>query len=225
MSRRVTASAPRRTNRLSDSSATNDYRRHTRLVVLAPVVVVAAASFAFIWRPATQSAVSSERTMTDLSAQLSSAQQRLAVTKQVAATGATPTQTQLAQARAAVPEQLQLGEFLVALGDIMSAAGVTAPSTSPRPTDLAMANEAVIDLSISGAVAQVLDAINKITSMDRVVIIDELSITRTNDQATATLVVRIFSSGSLPPGSSAALPPTDAASISSVDATAVPASG
>jgi Tfp pilus assembly protein PilO len=225
MSRQVAASAPRRTNRSSDSSAANDYRRHNRLVVLAPIVVVAAASYAFIWRPATQSAASTELTMTDLTAQLSSAQQRLAVTKQVAATGAAPTQTQLAQARAAVPEQLQLGEFLVALGDMMSAAGVTAPSTSPRPTDLAMANEAIIDLSISGAVAQVLDAINKITTMDRVVIIDELSITRTNDQATATLVVRIFSSGSTPPGSAAPLQPTNAAAVNSVDATGTLAGG
>lgn len=126
--------------------------------------------------------------------------------------------------RAAIPDQPQLAEFILDTNTAANQAGIdflsvapTPPGAPPPGAPLGTPASINIGLSITGGYFQVLDFMNRLDAMPRVVVIDTVSLTG-NPVMTVSISARMFVSG-LPPE---ALTPATTVPTSS---TTVPAGG
>jgi type IV pilus assembly protein PilO len=79
--------------------------------------------------------------------------------------------------RAAIPPTPDLGEFILQANEIASASGIDWLSVSPSPPVASGANSTIaLSIQIDGGFFQVLDYLNRMEDMDRLVIVDGVSV-------------------------------------------------
>ncbi len=107
--------------------------------------------------------------------------------------------------RAAVPQDADLASFIDQANELGTEAGITWVSVSPtEPTAGGVAGEIPLNMQVTGGYFQVLDYLNKLENMPRLVIVDQVALTATASaegasaaapQLSATLTARMFSQG------------------------------
>jgi Tfp pilus assembly protein PilO len=79
--------------------------------------------------------------------------------------------------RAAIPPTPDLGEFILQANEIASASGIDWLSISPSPPVASGANSTIaLSIQVDGGFFQVLDYLNRMEDLDRLVIVDGVSI-------------------------------------------------
>jgi Tfp pilus assembly protein PilO len=79
--------------------------------------------------------------------------------------------------RAAIPPTPDLGEFILQANEIASASGIEWLSISPSPPTASGANSTIaLSIQVNGGFFQVLDYLNRMEDLERLVIIDGVSI-------------------------------------------------
>ena len=119
--------------------------------------------------------------------------------------------SQIEALRVAVPDQPNLGLFILDLNEAADRAGIDFLSVTPSPPsagDGPQAPSAInLAISITGGYFQVLDFVNRLTDLPRIVVIDNLSLTGGEGPAlTVTISGRTFTSAA----GGAAVPTTGA---------------
>lgn len=103
--------------------------------------------------------------------------------------------------RNAVPEDAQLASFIQQANQIATATGVKWASVSPtEPAPTGTSGTIALSISVSGDYYQVLDYINQLEGMPRLVVVDQISLTSATDvngaaTVTASLTGRMFTQG------------------------------
>lgn len=142
-----------------------------------------------------------------LEAELRSRLQRLQEQKRNEAA----TRSQIEILRVAIPDQPNLAQFILDANDAATRSGIdflsVAPTPPTPPSNAAGATNAPADirlgLNITGGYFQVIDFVNRLNELPRLVVIDNLSVSASGDGAlSVTIQARMFVS-SVPAGSSA----------------------
>ena len=106
----------------------------------------------------------------------------------------------LEQLRVAVPEQPNLAQFILDANDAAERSGIDFISVSPSPPAAGESGPSVIrtSINITGGYFQVLDFLNRLGSMPRIVIVDTVGISPAGAQGdlTVTLAARMFTTAS-----------------------------
>lgn len=110
--------------------------------------------------------------------------------------------------RNAVPDQPELASFIEQANQLGTDTGVTWVSVSPsEPSAGTAAGTVTVALEVTGGYYQVLDYLNRLESIPRLVVVDQVSLTATTEsdaggaavggppQLTASLTARMFDSG------------------------------
>lgn len=86
--------------------------------------------------------------------------------------------------RTAVPDDPKLAEFILEANDAASAAGVDFLSINPTPPapslDPAAPSDVMLSLTVDGGYFQVIDYLNRLSDLNRVVVVDTLGLTPTS---------------------------------------------
>lgn len=97
--------------------------------------------------------------------------------------------------RVAVPDAPDLAQFLLDADTASTAAGVDFISISPTPpaasTTAGVPSEIALSISVEGGYFQVLDFLNRLSSMPRIVVVDTLGLTASGEGSDAVLTVAI----------------------------------
>jgi Tfp pilus assembly protein PilO len=127
------------------------------------------------------------------------------------------TEARLNELRKAVPAQPELGTFIDSANALGDATGVRWVSVSPAPpTDATTAGTIQFTMVVEGGYFQVLDYLNRVETMDRLVVVDGITVTEGGTEGaeaagppslTATLTARMFSQASAPAGAGATTTP------------------
>jgi len=103
--------------------------------------------------------------------------------------------SQVEELRGAVPDTPNLAQFILDLDDIAIRSGVTLASISPAPPieGEAPGDPATISVSLTtdGGYFQVLDFLNRLAAMDRVMVVDTLSLAAQTEGSTVRLAANI----------------------------------
>lgn len=93
------------------------------------------------------------------------------------AKNATQQQAQLRKFDQAIPQQADLGEFIIQLNDIATSAGTKFLSVSPSPPAASGTSSTIaLSISIQGSFFQVKNYLTQLESLERLVIVDGLNI-------------------------------------------------
>ena len=97
--------------------------------------------------------------------------------------------------RVAVPDSPDLAQFLLDADTASTAAGVDFISISPTPPAASptagLPSEIALSISVEGGYFQVLDFLNRLSSMPRIVVVDTLGLTAAGEGGDASLTVAI----------------------------------
>ena len=110
-------------------------------------------------------------------------------------------QAELDRLSNAVPEDAHLASFIQQANQIATATGVKWASVAPtEPAPTGSAGTIALTISVSGDYYQVLDYINQLENMPRLVVVDQISLTSATDvngaaTVSAALTGRIFTQG------------------------------
>ncbi|HET7651876.1 MAG TPA: type 4a pilus biogenesis protein PilO [Acidimicrobiales bacterium] len=128
--------------------------------------------------------------------------------------------SQIEALRVAVPDQPNLAQFILDANDAANKAGIDFLSVTPSPPATAAAGggtaagaPAAINLamSITGGYFQVLDFVNRLTDLPRIVVIDNLSLAAgDSSNMTVSITARMFTTSAAPvaPSTTVAAAPT-----------------
>lgn len=131
-----------------------------------------------LWKPQQNSisdAKDRRQTAEDQAAQLRVTLSRLEELRR----GAALTQSRIEQLRVAVPEQPNLAQLILDVNDAANRAGIEFMSITPSPPTAAAAGGASainLSLSLTGGYFQVIDFVNRLTALPRVIVIDTISL-------------------------------------------------
>ena len=186
--------------------------RRPMLVAVAAALVVLLLWYLLLWRPTSakvakerDKAVAAERTRDDLRDRIKNlrSSRRLEPLKL----------SQLATLKVAVPDDPNLAQFILDANDAATKSGVDFLSISPTPpgaaggatTGTTVAGGAAgpvsikLAISITGGYFQVIDFLNRLNGLPRIVVIDSLSLSSsTSGQLTAAISARMFVGSAAP---------------------------
>jgi len=186
--------------------------------VLIPVgvgVVVVVLWFVALWSPQS-SALSDARKRKDTATQQGATLRDQLARLQQAVRDQPLKQSQLETLRVAIPDQPNLAEFILDANDAANKSGIDFLSISPTPpsgqsqrstattTPGAAAGAAPIpitmSITISGGYFQVLDFINRLNRLPRIVVVDSLNISTSGDASTlqVSISARMFTTSPTP---------------------------
>lgn len=124
--------------------------------------------------------------------------------------------SQIEALRVAVPDQPNLAQFILDANDAANKAGIDFLSVTPSPPAAAAAGggtaagaPAAVNLamSITGGYFQVLDFVNRLTDLPRIVVIDNLSLTAGDgSNMTVSITARMFTTSAAPVAPSTTVP-------------------
>jgi len=203
-------------------------RRQTVLVTAGATLGVVLLWYLFFWAPrghglssAKKQARAAEAKQAELQNQLTALQglqQRSAITR-----------AKLEQVRIAIPDQPALAEFILDANAAATKAGIDFLSISPQPpttaavagsTPVAGASTINMTINASGGYFQVLDWVNRLDLLPRIVVIDQFSLAAGQSSATLTvgLTARMFTtatsiSSAVPPPSTTPTAPAATSTI------------
>lgn len=159
-------------------------------------VVVLLAWFVFLWRPqsaALDTAAEREATAANTNAELELRVQRL----RAAQADAPALRARVAALQVAVPEDPELAEFILAADTAATESGVDLLTISPTPPapslDPALPSSVNLAITVDGGYFQVLDYLNRLSVMDRLVVIDTLNLAATSAEPGFTDISVSFS--------------------------------
>jgi type IV pilus assembly protein PilO len=125
--------------------------------------------------------------------------------------------SQIEALRVAVPDQPNLAQFILDANDAANKAGIDFLSVTPSPPATAAAGAgtaagapAAINLamSITGGYFQVLDFVNRLTDLPRIVVIDNLSLAAGDgSNMTVSITARMFTTSAAPVAAPTTVPP------------------
>lgn len=163
-------------------------------------VLVAGLWYVALWKP--QSARLSAAHAREETAAGQNQQLRLAVARLQAAGDEAPELTsQLERLRVAVPDRPDLAQFLLDAPDAASAAGLDYLSVSPSPPAEPEGGgpaEIAVAMELNGGYFQVLDFLNRLAELPRIVVVDGVSLSAAEEDAigapelTLTIAGRLF---------------------------------
>jgi Tfp pilus assembly protein PilO len=157
-------------------------KRNPLLIIGAALVAVVLLWYFLLYAPlgddltSAQAQTETEQKKTDgLQQQLSQLQSQ--------AKNATQQQALLRRLDAAVPEQPDLAEFIIQANEIASESGISFLSISPSPPAAGSGGASVINLTISigGSFFQLQDYLRLLEKLERLVIVDGITISASND--------------------------------------------
>lgn len=164
------------------------------LVPLAVVAAVLAAWWMLLWSPQTEALESARSDKTAAEQQQSELELRLARLAAAKAEAADSAE-ELAALEAAVPEDAALPEFLLAVDEAAERAGATFVAVSPQPPQLPPTGGAVAlvnaSIQVEGGYRSVLAFLDELMAMDRVVLVDDISVTPQEENGDPALVVAL----------------------------------
>lgn len=124
-------------------------------------------------------------------------------------------QADLDRVRSAVPTTPDLPQFILDTDDAASRAGVEFLSITPTPPAPGTSGPTEVRLSMTakGGYQSMLDFLDNLLTMRRLVVVDEVTITPDEDDLNASISGRMFTSAPppVPPGTAAATTPAPAA--------------
>jgi Tfp pilus assembly protein PilO len=134
--------------------------------------------------------------------------------------------------RTAVPDDPQLAQFILAANDAASASGVDFLSISPTPptasVDPTLPASVNLGITVDGGYFQVLDYLNRLSDLDRIVVVDTLGLAPAGGEdggpvgLSVSVTARMFTTGT-PDGLPGALPaPASPASTEATTTTTAP---
>jgi Tfp pilus assembly protein PilO len=125
--------------------------------------------------------------------------------------------SQIEALRVAVPDQPNLAQFILDANDAANKAGIDFLSVTPSPpaaaaarTGTATGAPAAVNLamSITGGYFQVLDFVNRLTDLPRIVVIDNLSLAAGDGtNMTVSITARMFTTSAAPVAAPTTVPP------------------
>jgi Tfp pilus assembly protein PilO len=173
--------------------------RRTLLVTAGAVAVLALLWFAFLWRPQSgRLAAAHER---EAAAAAENAQLDLELSRlRAASADRADLLVDQGRLRSAIPDEPALAEFILDANDVASTAGVDWLSVTPsRPVPAEGGRPATIsvDVGVDGGYFQVLDYLDRLGAMDRIVVIDSINASTGGDggatpRLSVTLTARLF---------------------------------
>jgi type IV pilus assembly protein PilO len=120
---------------------------------------------------------------------------------------------QVERLRDAVPQQPELASFIDQANQIATDAGVDWASISPTdPSTATNAGEIQLQITVNGGYYEVLDYLNRLDNLPRLVVVDQISVTAAADAGTGTqkltaaLTARMFTQGSAAAAAGATTP-------------------
>lgn len=161
-------------------------RKVLALAVLGAVVVTGL-WYVALWKPQT-ARLADSRERTEAAAQRNQ-QLRIAVARlQDAGDHAPELTSQLERLRVAVPDGPDLAQFLLDAEDAASAAGLEYLSVTPSPPNEPEGGgtpEIPVNLELNGGYFQVLDFLNRLAELPRILVIDGIDLTADEESETA----------------------------------------
>lgn len=159
--------------------------RKIALIAVGACVALFAAWFVFLWGPqGGKLADAQERE--DIAASTNSELQ-LRRDRLVAAQADVPAlQAKVETLRVAIPDSPNLAQFILDANDAASASGVDFLSISPAPpaasAEAGVPASVNLSISVDGGYFQVLDYLNRLDAMDRIVVVDTLGLSPTGGE-------------------------------------------
>lgn len=159
--------------------------RKIAFAALGACLALVVAWFAFLWGP--QGAKLADAAEREDAATLTNAELELRRDRLAAADADAPAlQAKVEALRVAVPDSPNLAQFILDANDAASASGVDFLSISPTPpaasSDPALPSVVNISISVDGGYFQVLDYLNRLDAMDRIVVVDTLGLSPTGGE-------------------------------------------
>lgn len=125
-------------------------------------------------------------------------------------------QADLEQVRAAIPSRADLAEFILSADDAASKAGVDFLSITPTPPAVSQTpgapNDVALNLALKGSYFPVLDFLQKLLDLPRLVVVDGVTVAPDGDPSVLNvgLKARMFTTAQ-PPGTAPTTPTTTGA--------------
>lgn len=180
----------------------------TRKIALAAVgasVALLVAWFVFLWGP--QGGELADAQEREDAAAVTNGELELRRDRLVAAQAEAPAlQAKVESLRVAVPDSPDLAQFILNANDAAAASGVDFLSISPAPpaasVDPALPSAVNLSITVDGGYFQVLDYLNRVDDMDRIVVVDTLGLSPTGGEdggpsgLSVSLSARMFTTAS-----------------------------
>jgi len=192
------------------------------LIPLAVGVVLVILWFVALWRPQSSALSNARKRTSDATQQGATLRDELARLQQ-AQRDLPLKQSQLETLRVAVPDDPSLAQFILDANDAASKSGIDFLSISPTPPGSSGGGATApaagagasagptpvpirISMSATGGYFQVLDFVNRLDALPRIVVVDSLELTAQagGSQLQASLQERIFTTSSAPVGGGSA---------------------
>jgi Tfp pilus assembly protein PilO len=135
------------------------------------------------------------------------------------------TRAQIAQLQEAIPDEPNLAQFILDTNDAATRSGIDFLSISPTPPaagtataagapDSAAPSQIALSLSITGGYFQMLDFVNRLTDMTRIVVIDGLTVSVAGNDLSVSISGKMFTTQ--PPAGAEPAPGTPGATTTTV---------
>jgi Tfp pilus assembly protein PilO len=151
-----------------------------RLVFLGAVAVLVGAWFTLAWRPASAHIVAAHERRHAAAQQVETLKMQLAGLR-AAARHVPQLELDAGQLRAAVPDDPQLALLLLEANDAATRSGVAyltiTPTPPAAPSVPGAASEIRLAIDVQGRYAQVLDFVDRLSSLPRALVVDTVSLT------------------------------------------------
>ena len=207
--------------------------RKTTLIAVGASLALLVAWFVLLWGP--QGGKLSDAEDREEVAVAANAELELRRDRLVAAQADAPAlQAKVESLRVAVPDSPELAQFILNANDAAAASGVDFLSISPTPPsaslDPLLPAEVILSITVDGGYFQVLDYLNRVDDMERIVVVDTLALTPTGGEEaaptglSAALTARTFTTA-VPealPGATPAVPATPTSTDATSTTTTTP---
>jgi Tfp pilus assembly protein PilO len=167
-----------------------------RLALIAGGVAAAmlALWFLFLWKPQTAD-INDARERQEAAAAANNQLELEAARLRAADENKTELVADQERLRVAVPDDAQLAQFILDANDAASASGVdflsVAPAAPVADVDMTGPTSVLLSINVDGGYFQVLDYMNRLDAMDRIVVIDNLSLAPSGEGKDVRLSVSI----------------------------------
>ncbi len=172
--------------------------RQRLLAVVVPIVVVVAVVWFGVWRPRAAEESSLQTRREQIEGQISRVRAQLSSATAFREDGEAA--DRLAAARAALPDDSDISEFIRLNDELAGRSGVVVESLTPAPLDSSKRNPSTptgtqdnrVAISLVGSPTSTVDYLHGLATLPRRVVIDDMTSTASGDGVRLNLDLRIF---------------------------------